>query len=100
MSIATEILSLRRDRNSSVATLLALLDWQHAAQNKLFVETRSYAAAHAADVVLLNVAVHALEEQDHLPIRESRRTIRSLRRKRRRSDTPQLAQRQRKNLTR
>jgi hypothetical protein len=96
MSIATEILSLRRDQNSSVATLLALLDWQHAAQNKLFAETRSHAAAQAADIVLLNVAVHALEAQDNASIRATRRSIRSRWRKRRHPDTPQLAQRKRK----
>jgi hypothetical protein len=95
MSIATEVLSLRRDQSSSVATLLALLDWQHAAQDKLFAETRSYAAQAAADVVLLNVAVHALEAQDNAPTRGIRRTLRSLWRKRRRTDSPQLSQRQR-----
>jgi len=96
MSIATEILSLRRDQSSSVTTLLFLLEWQHAAQDKLFAETRGYAAAQAADLVLLNVAVHALEQQDNAPIRQTRRSIRSFFRKRRRSDTPQLAQRKRK----
>jgi hypothetical protein len=96
MSIATEILSLRRDQTSSVTTLLALLDWQHAAHNKLFAETRSYAVTQAADVVLLNVAVHALEAQDTLPTRGIRRSIRSLWRKGRRSDTPQLSKGQRR----
>src|ERR1700730_2212142 len=99
MSIATEVLSLRRDQSSSVTTLLALLEWQHAAQDKLFAETRSHAAQAAADVVLLNVAVHALEAQDNPPTRGTRRALRSLWRKRRRSDTPQLSKGQRKNLT-
>jgi hypothetical protein len=97
MSIATEILSLRRDQTSSVTTLLALLDWQHAAHNKLFAETRSYAVTQAADVVLLNVAVHALEAQDSArKPRGTRRAIRSLFRKRGRSDTPQLSKGQRR----
>jgi hypothetical protein len=92
MSIATEILSLRRDQSSSMTTLLALLDWQRSAPNRDFAETRWYAAQRAADLVLLNAAVHALEAQDHFPIRGTRRIIRSLWGKRRRSDTPQLSQ--------
>jgi hypothetical protein len=100
MSIATEILSLRRDQTSSVTTLLALLDWQHAAHNKLFAETRSYAVTQAADVVLLNIAVHALEARDNVPTRGIRRSIRSLWRKGRLSDTPQLSKGQRRSLAR
>jgi hypothetical protein len=95
MSIATEILSLRRDQSSSVTTLLALLDWLRSAPNKDFAETRAYATTHAADLVLLNVAVHALEAQGNAPIRGIRRTIRSLWR-RRRSDTSNTQARQSK----
>jgi hypothetical protein len=101
LSIASEILSLRRDKSSSVRTLLALLEWQRSARNKDFAETRAYAAQQAADTVLYNVAIHAMEAQDNVPpARETRRTLQSFFRKRRRSDTLQLSQRQRKNLTR
>jgi hypothetical protein len=103
VSIATEILSLRRDRSGSVTTLLALLDWQHAAHSKLFAETRSYAVIQAADVVLLNVAAHAAEalNASGTPVNapqspkapEARRTIRSLFRRRRGSDAPKSRQR-------
>jgi hypothetical protein len=63
MSIATEILSLRRDKISSVAALLAAMDWRDSAQHGEVFLTRDYAVLSAADVVLLNVAVHALDSQ-------------------------------------
>jgi hypothetical protein len=96
MSIAAEILSLRRDQSSSVATLMALLDWQHSTQDKFFAEARRYAVIQAADIVLLNVAVHALEAQDAPQISGTRRAKRSSRRKRRPSDSAQLSQRLRR----
>jgi len=95
MSIATELLNLRRDQSSSVKTLLALLDWQHSTQDKLLAETRRYAVHQAADTVLLNVAAHALEAMDTPQIPKARRSIRALFRRRRGSDTPKLSQRQR-----
>jgi len=94
MSIATELLSLRRDRSSSVETLLGLLEWQHSAQDPQFAETRRYACEQAADIVLMNVAVHALEAEVTFEPRPTRRTIRWFWRKRRRSDEPRLSQRQ------
>jgi hypothetical protein len=63
MSIATEILSLRRDRLSSVAALLAAMDWRNTAQHDDVFLKRDYAVLSAADIVLLNVAVHAIESQ-------------------------------------
>jgi hypothetical protein len=97
MSIATEILSLRRDQSSSVSTLLALLEWQHSARDKRFAETRAYAAQQAADTVLYNVAIHALEAQgDITPARVTRRVVRTFWHKLRRSDTPKLSQRKRR----
>ena len=90
MSISTEILSLRRVKSSSVETLLGLLEWQHSTKNKVFTEMRSYSVAQAADLVLMNVAIHAREAQDDVPpARETRRT-RSFWRKLRRSGEPQL----------
>jgi hypothetical protein len=97
MSIATEILSLRRDQSSSVETLIGLLEWQRSARDKVFAEMRSYSVAQAADLVLMNVAVHALEAQDSVPpAREMRRAVRSIWSRLRRSDTPKLSQRKRR----
>ena len=64
MSLATDILSLRHDQSSSVVTLLAALEWHHAARSEHVAQMRRFAAVQAADLVLLNVAIHALEAQD------------------------------------
>lgn len=71
MRIASEILSLRRNRASSVETLLAALEWEKAAHDDEHILSRGYAVREAADLVLLNVAVHAAEL---LMCEESRRT--------------------------
>jgi hypothetical protein len=63
MSIATEILALRRDRMSSVAALLAALEWRNAAKHDELFQRRNHAVLSAADTVLLNVAAHAIESQ-------------------------------------
>jgi hypothetical protein len=94
MSIATEILSLRRDQSSSVKKLLAALDWQKAAQDDEHILSRGYAVGEAADIVLLNVAAHAAEALSEPPtIRKTRRAVLSPRRKRRHFDPGQLHQR-------
>jgi len=94
MSIATEILSLRRDQSSSVKRLLAALDWQKAARNDEHILSRSYAVNEAADIVLLNVAAHAAEALSEPPaIRRTRRSVPPSRRKRGLSDLGQLYQR-------
>lgn len=59
MSIAAEILSLRRDQFSSVERLIAALAWERAAPEHILL--RRYAVTEAADVVLLNVAAHAAD---------------------------------------
>jgi hypothetical protein len=87
LGIATEILSLRRNQTSSVETLLAALDWTRAASEEHFARARAFAAAEAADIVLLKVAVHAAEALNEPPrIRRNRRTALPSRRGRRRSD--------------
>ena len=92
MSIATEILNLRHDQSSSVVTLLAALEWQRAARSEHVAQMRRFAAVQAADLVLLNVAIHALEAQDTPQILATRQSVRSTRRKRHRSDTPRMSQ--------
>jgi predicted dinucleotide-binding enzyme len=98
-SVAAEILSLRRDQSSSMTALLAALDWQRAARGEHVAVMRGYAAAQAADIVLLNVAVHALEAQGKALIRETRRAVLPSRRKHRRSEPGQLSHPQRRLFT-
>ena len=84
MSIATEILSLRRDRSSSVETLLGLIGWERQAWGADHRTSRHYAVLSAADAVLLNVAVHAAEaERDLMMPPGTRRFIAGTRRLRR-----------------
>jgi len=66
MGVATEILSLRQNKSSSVETLLSMLDWQKSAQDYEHILSRGLAVAEAADMVLLNVAVHAAEAPSSL----------------------------------
>jgi hypothetical protein len=73
MSIGTEILSLRQDKFSSVAALIGALD-RLAASNE-HLEMRVYAVTECADLVLLNVAVHAMEGLHEWSIQTSRRAV-------------------------
>jgi hypothetical protein len=93
MSIATDILRLRQNKSSSVTTLIAMLDWQKAARDVGHFLSRGFAVTEAADLVLLNVAVHVAEALSERPaIRRTRRTVPSSRRKRH-FDPGQLHQR-------
>ena len=96
MSIAKEILSLRRDQTSSVSLLLGAIEWQRATQNDSMMLMRGHAVVQAVDLVLLNVAVHALETKDEPYLPENRRMVTVARRRRRRSDLGVLLQRQQK----
>jgi hypothetical protein len=80
MSIGTEILSLRQDKFSSVAALIGALDRLSASNEHL--EMRVYAVTECADLVLLNVAVHAMDALLESPIQTSRRAVQSSRRRR------------------
>ena len=88
MDLATKMLALRRNQTSSVETLLGALEWAHAASVTHFATARAYAAAQAADVVLYNVAIHALAAIEEQPARATRRATVSGRRTRRRFDAP------------
>ena len=98
MSIATEILSLRRNRQSSVKTLIAALDWQEAALDDVHILARGLAVLEVADAVLLNVAAHAAAALSEPPVaRKARRSVLSLWRKRsRRFDPGHSAQQRRR----
>jgi hypothetical protein len=95
MSITNEILSLRRDRSSSVAALLNAMEWECAAEDDTRTLARGYDVLRMADIVLLNVAAHAADILAEPPaIPKARRATQSPRRKRRRPDPNQLHQRQ------
>lgn len=94
MSIATEILSLRRDRSSSVSALLNAIEWACAASDDTRRLARGHDVLRIAELVLLNVAAHAADALGELPaIPTARRSTLSLRRKGRRPDPGQLHQR-------
>jgi hypothetical protein len=93
MSITTEILSLRRDRSSSVAALLNAMEWKCAAEDDMRTLARGYDVLRMADLVLLNVAAHAADVLGQPPaIPKARRVTLPPRRKRRRPDPGQLHQ--------
>ncbi len=95
MSITTEILSLRRDRSSSVAALLNAIEWECAAEDDTRILARGYDVLRMADIVLLNVAAHTADVMGEPPaIPKARRATPPPRRKRRRPDPTQLHQRQ------
>lgn len=99
MSVATEILSLRQNQSSSVKTLLAAIEWEKAAQEEEHILSRGYAVREAADIVLLNVAVHAAEALSEPPvIRRTRRSLLSFWRKPRRANPGELHQRSARRL--
>ena len=102
MSITTEILSLRREKSSSVATLIGLIEWgrqefAHISLGSAITAARAnrcYAILEAADKVLLNVAAHAAEAMIEPPTnRKTRRFVLPFRRTPRRSDPGQMHQR-------
>ena len=84
MTIASAILSLRRNQSSSVELLLGALDWERAATQYDHRAARHYAVLQAIDQVLLNVAAHASAQQTFFadtdfalipPKRPSRRSV-------------------------
>ena len=94
MSITTEILSLRRDRSSSVAALLNAMEWECAALDDTRTLARGYDVLRMADLVLLNVAAHAADLLAKPPATaQAHRATQQPRRKRHRPDPAQLHQR-------
>ncbi len=73
MSIATEILSLRRNRQSSVKTLIGAIEWYEVSATL----HRHWAMLDAIDLVLTNVAAHAADALNETPtkIQETRRAV-------------------------
>jgi len=94
MSIATDILILRRDQASSVSALLAAMEWECAAIDDIRTLARGHDVMRLADLVLVNVAAHAADALSELPaIPGTRRAVLPFRRKRRLPDPGQLHQR-------
>jgi hypothetical protein len=94
MSVVTQILELRREKSSSVATLLALMEWEQTAFDRDHKASRHHAVLGAADTVLLNVAAHAADQLGEAPTRhKTRRSVVPFRGKSRRVDPGQLRQR-------
>jgi len=94
MSVVTQILGLRREKSSSVANLLALMEWEQTAFDLDHKASRHHAVLGAADTVLLNVAAHAADQLGEPPARhKTRRSVVPFQRKSRRSDTGRLHQR-------
>ena len=94
MSVVAEILSLRKDRISSVSRLLAALEWKKCAYETEHIMYRGVAVTQAADLVLLNVAAHCAEALGEPPaIHKTHRAVVPFRRKPRRHDPGRLHQR-------
>jgi hypothetical protein len=94
VSVVTEILSLRCEKSSSVANLIALMEHEGRASDPDHKASRHYAVLEAADTVLLNVAAHAADQLgEPTTIRKTRRALLPFRRKPRRIDPGHLHQR-------
>ena len=91
MGIATDILSLRRDRLSSVTMLLSAIERFH----EVRTFNRSFQVNEAADLVLTNVAAHAAEALvAQQPTGGRAQRVISIRRNRRVKASPSTLQRQ------
>jgi hypothetical protein len=94
VSVVTEILSLRCEKSSSVANLIALMEYEGSALDRDRKASRHYAVLEAADTVLLNVAAHAADQLgEPTTIRKTRRAPLPFRRKPLRIDPGHLHQR-------
>ena len=94
MSLGTDLLDLRRNKTSTVATLLSGMERLATARSETTLMTRAFALNELADAVLAQVAVHALDAcWDDLPPPKMRRDSTSLRRRLRQTDAGQLHQR-------
>ena len=82
MSLGTDLLNLRRNKTSTVATLLSGMERLATARSETTLMTRAFALNELADAVLAQVAVHALDAcWDDLPPPKMRRESASSRRR-------------------
>jgi hypothetical protein len=88
MSLGSDLLNLRRNKTSSVLTLLSGIERLATARSGTLHMTRAFALNELGDAVLANVAVHAAEAYwGDIPLRKPRRGRVSSRSKSRRFDS-------------
>ena len=90
MALGTDLLSLRRSKTSSVATLISGIERLATARSDTTRMMRAFALTELGDAVLAQVAVHALEAC--WGDAKRRRTSVSSRQRYRRTDTAHLYQ--------
>ncbi|HTZ48439.1 MAG TPA: hypothetical protein VMH20_12650 [Verrucomicrobiae bacterium] len=94
MTLGTDLLNLRRNRTSTVLTLISSTERLATARTDTTIMMRAFSLKELGDAVLANVAVHALEAYwGDTPLRATRRATSTNRRKNRRIDTSHLYQR-------
>ena len=94
MTLGTDLLNLRRNRTSTVLTLISGIERLATARSETAMMMRAFSLNELGDAVLANVAVHALEAcWGDMPLRSTRRATATNRRKTRRIDTSHLYQR-------
>src|SRR6516162_7558444 len=87
MSLATELLGLRRNRISTVATLIGGIERLATARSAIVSMSREWALNELADAVLATVAVHAVENYwGDKPLPKVRRAATSSPQRHRRTD--------------
>ena len=94
MNLGTDLLNLRRNKASTVATLIGGIERLVTAQSETTMMTRAFALNELADAVLAQVAVHALQAcWGTSPPPKTRRDASSSRRRLRQTDPGQWHQR-------
>jgi hypothetical protein len=94
MSLGTDLLNLRRNKTSSVATLIGGMERLAAAQSAIVSMSREWALADLADRVVTNVAVYAQQAYwGDAPLPKQRRASFASRWRQQRVDLGQLYQR-------
>ena len=87
MNLGTDLLNLRRNKTSTVATLIGGIERLAAARSETTLLTRTFALNDLADAVLAQVAVHALQSYwGDAPLPRMQRASISLRRRLHHSD--------------
>jgi hypothetical protein len=93
MSLGMDLLNLRRNRTSTVATLISGIERLATARSQTTIMMRAFSLTELADAVLANVAVHALESYwGDAPLRHVRRAAATSRRRNHHTDTTHLYQ--------
>jgi hypothetical protein len=93
--LGSDLLNLRRNKTSSVATLVGRMDQLSLTESPTKLMMRTFELNVLADAVLTNVAVHAQEAYwGDVPLPTPRRGATSSNRRRRRPNSANLHQRQ------